>query len=312
MPPRGRTDPGQGSGSPRYPGTFLLALREALERIGWRPRRWNGDMVECGDAGGKVHVIGLENLYRRARRTDRQEWPELIGEFLRTVSLVDQGEGLPTDLAAVADQLLVRLGHPLRAPSPDAKVWSQPVAGTNLCISLVVDYCNRMSYVTEHLVTESGLPGTDWLARGLDNLYARTPPDCFQPIHEESGMLLAGAADAYDSSRALLLDRLLPEARAEGYLVVIPGRDELLVLPITARALAHMHLMKVLADKNFKTVPYPISNEVYWIREGVWRPFPIHVRNAEVAVQPPPEFVEILERLAPPEQKPEAEEPSDP
>ena len=78
--------------------------------------------------------------------------------------------------------------------------------------------------------------------------------------------------------------------------MVIPGRDELLVLPVTGKAIPHIHLLKVLADKNFKTVPYPISNEVYWICEGVWRPFPIHVRRREVAVQPPPEFVEILER----------------
>jgi hypothetical protein len=299
MSQRGRSDPGHGSGAPRYPGTFLLAFREAAAGMNWQVRRWIGDMVECADAQGKDHMIGLENLYRRARRAQRQEWPDLIGEFLRTVSGADQGEGLPTDLAAVSGQLLVRLGHPLKVMPQDAKVWSQPLAGTDLCLNLVIDYPNRMSYVTEQLVADSGIPGADWLERGLANLRARTPPDCFQVIHEESGMLLAGVADAYDSSRALLLEQLLPQARSEGYFVILPGRDELLVLPVTLKAIPHVHLLKVLAEKNFKSVPYPISDQVYWVHRGVWRLFPIDVRAKEVTVQPPPEFEDILDRLVP-------------
>src|SRR4051794_30345444 len=80
-----RNHPGQGSPPPRYPGTFLLAFREGLATAKWQARRWLGTAVECVDAQGREQVVGLENLYRRARRQQRSAWPELIASFLDSV-----------------------------------------------------------------------------------------------------------------------------------------------------------------------------------------------------------------------------------
>lgn len=300
-----RSDPGVGFGQPRYPGSFLLAFREAAAEIGWQVQRLIQDVAHCVDAEGKVHVVGLENLYRRARRTPRSDWPQLVAEFLQTVRAAEQTEHLPADLASVAEQILPRLGYPLKSPA-DAAVWFAPLDGTDLVINLVIDYPDRMCYVTESLMQSSSQPGVEWIQQSRANLLTRTPADCFQQIHPESGIHICRVGDAYDSSRALLLDELLPETRADGYLTVLPGRDELLVLPVTAEALPHLHLMKVLADKNFRNVPYPISDRVFWIRGGIWHPFPIRVQAKEVMVDPPAEFVAVLNRLCPETAKPAA------
>src|SRR5947209_3925318 len=137
MSSHGRSDPGQGSGPPRYPGTFLLAFREAVAARNWQVKRWRGQMVECVDAEGHDHVLGLENLYRRARREERVEWPTLIREFLDTVDDAEVAEGLPTELAAVADQLLVRLGQPFQRTETGPRVWSQALGNTDLHLNLV-------------------------------------------------------------------------------------------------------------------------------------------------------------------------------
>jgi hypothetical protein len=260
-------------------------------------------LAHCTDAAGKEHVIGLENIYRRARRTPREEWPELIAEFLRMANSAAHSENLPADLASVAGQLMPRLGPPVQLGSSEAKVWHHPLADTNLGVSLVIDYPDRMCYVTDQLVADSGRTGDEWLATACANLLARTPAGCFQQIHEESGLCTCGVADAYDSSRALILDELLPETRSAGYLVVIPGRDELLVLPVAPRALPHIHLLKTLAERNYGSAPYPISDEVYWVHEGGWHRFPIDIRSEEVSVVPPSGFVEVLSRMTPPEAK---------
>ena len=63
-----RTNPGQGNGPTRYPGTFLLAFREAVAGLKWTVQRWLGDAIDCLDAAGHSHVVGLENLFRRAKR----------------------------------------------------------------------------------------------------------------------------------------------------------------------------------------------------------------------------------------------------
>src|SRR4051794_30384221 len=57
MPPRGRSDPGQGSGPSRYPGTFHLAFQEATAGLGWEVLRWRGDVVMCREADGREHVV---------------------------------------------------------------------------------------------------------------------------------------------------------------------------------------------------------------------------------------------------------------
>jgi hypothetical protein len=305
-----RHHPGQGSPPPRYPGTFLLALREGLGAAGWQIRRWLGSAVECVDAQGREQVVGLENLYRRARREERTGWPELIAGFLNSVH-AEQFDKPPQALAEVADRILVRIGQPLPRRPEGPEVWFEPIGESGLGLILVIDYPRSMFYVTTKMIADSGSPGAVWLERARANLQARTPADCFQLIHPESGMRQGAVGDAYDSSRVLILDALLPETRADGCFAALPGRDELLVLPVTAAGLAHVPLLKALAEKNYRTAPYPISDQVYWIVGGVWWPFAIDIRGKEVEVHPPPEFLEILQRLVPDGQDSDPAPPAD-
>jgi hypothetical protein len=122
----------------------------------------------------------------------------------------------------VADRLLVRLGPPV-GPGGELKIWFQRLVEPDLGLSLVIDYPQSMSYVTQEMVSESKQPGSVWLDRAVENLAAQTPADCFQVIHEESGLRYCAVGDAYDSSRALLLDRLLPDTTENGCLVAGPG-----------------------------------------------------------------------------------------
>jgi len=294
MEPQRRSDPGFGSGPPKYPGTFLLAFREAAASVNLQIRRWLGHSVACIDAEGREQTVGLENLYRRARQVDRAEWPELIAGFLKSVDL-DKIQGqLGAELETMADQVLVRLG---KGVAEEMGAWQQPVNGTDLAINLVVDYPNRMVYVTKEQVEKSGKPGEHWLQRAVANLLDRTPEECLEIIDEESGILLGHAGDAYDASRALLLEEFLPEAKENGYFVGLPSRDQLFVLPVARQAVVFLYLMKGIVDKEFKTAPYPISSELYWVRGGSWHLFPVEVDlvNKRLSLTPPEDLVPILD-----------------
>src|SRR5947209_6579609 len=164
---RGRSNPGQGAGTPRYPGTFVLALRAAAEGLGWQVRRWHGGAVVFVDGESQERTVGLDNLYREARRVPREEWPSLIAEFLGA-ALAAEGEAeLPKDLASVADRLLVRVGKPLTGLPEGLRTWSQPIADTDLVLNLVIDSPRSMSYVTEEVVADSGQPASVWVERAL-------------------------------------------------------------------------------------------------------------------------------------------------
>ena len=291
-----RSNPGQGSGRQQYPGTFLLAFREALAALGWEPTRWLGHSVVCRTPDGEEHTVGLDNLYRRSRQEPRDQWPGLIGGFLRTVASITPDDVAPADLAAAAGQILPRLGKPLA--QGEMEVWSRPLGDTGLCVNLVVDYPDRMTYVSEELIAGSGQPGDAWLERALANLRERTPADWCQVLDEESGIRLPAVADAYDSSRALILDQLLPETAAAGCFVAPVGRDRTFLLPVSLPALQVVHLLKVLAVKDYPNAPYPISDDVAWVHEGTWRRLPVELTGHEATVTPPAELVEVLNRLA--------------
>jgi hypothetical protein len=291
-----RSNPGHGSNPPLYPGSFLLAFREALAGQNWQALRWLGHAVVCRTADGHEHTVGLDNLYRRARQAPREDWPALIADFLRTVGSVTLESGIPDDLNAAAGQLLPRIGRPFS--QGELKVWSQPLGDTGLFVTLVVDYPDRMTYVSEDLVARSGQPGETWLGRALDNLQTRTPADWCHVLDEDTGVLVAVVGDAYDSSRVLLLDRLLPETAAAGCFVAPIGRDRTFLLPVSLESLECVHLLKVLADKDYHNIPYPITDQVLWAHGATWRRFPIELNGDEATATPPAELVELLNRLA--------------
>ena len=290
-----RCHPGYGS-APRYPGSFMLALREALDAMKWQPHRWLGMAVDCTDANGREQVLGLENLYRRLRREPRSEWPELIAEMLRSVPPESTEAQSLTD---VAERILLRLGPPFAPTAEGKEVWFQPLVGKRLGVTLVIDYPNSMSYVTTQQIADSGQEARAWLERAVANLRAKTPADCVASVHEESGLRHCEVGDAYDSSRALILDWMLPGHDDNGFFIAVPGRDQLLVLPVLKEALEQVVWLRAVAARTHQTVPYPISSEVFWVRQGVWHPFSVTIDKKSVVVSPPPEFADVLERIAP-------------
>ena len=195
MPSFGHSNPGYGFGGPRYPGTFLLALREALAKLNWQATAWKGSSVECTDPNGLSQHIGLENMYRRLKREPRNSWPNLLVDLLSSVP--PEAATPPDDLHDVADQLFVRLGPPFARQDPDLDVWCQPLVGDHLSASLVIDYPSSMSYVTERMVATSGEDGAHWLERALANLRGKSEAGCIAEVHPETGV------DAIASRRRL-------------------------------------------------------------------------------------------------------------
>jgi hypothetical protein len=291
-----RNNPGTGTGAARYPGTFLVALGEAAAGMGWKVEKNLGDAIQVADEQGKSLVLGLENLFRRCRALDRSEWLATITDFLKAAAASPTPQALTQNLDSVADQVLVRLGPPFRLAG-NLKVWFQPLTGPGLGVCLVVDHDQSMSYVTEELLAGSGKEASYWMERALANLLARTPADCWHNLDDQTGLRMCAVGDAYDSSRALLLAKLLPDDKERGWIVALPGRDEFLLMPVTVKALSNLHVIKMLAEKHFQSSPYPISDDVFWIHEEVWRPMGIQIGAKEVTVNPPPEFAAILTKL---------------
>lgn len=297
MPSVSDNNPGTGYGGSRYPGTFLLALREAIARLNWTPTTWKPGSVECVDAAGKSQHIGMDNMFRRLRHEPREKWADLLFDVLGSVPA--EAATPPANLHDVADRLLVRLGPPSAFQAGEPKIWSRPLIAGHLDALLVIDYPSSMSYVSEKLIAESGEDADYWFARALENLRAKTGPDCIKIVHEETGLMQAQVGDAYDSSRALLIDALAPGHEENGFFAIVPGRDHFLFVPISNETMVVAPWLRAIAGKTHRDMPYPISPELFWVRGGVWHLFEIATEGDDILVKPPPEFTDVIARLRP-------------
>src|SRR5205814_1397199 len=132
-------------------------------------------------------------------------------------------------------------------------------------------------------------------------------PEMAPVVSEETGIRVISTEDSYDAPRALILETLIPESEATGCFVAPVSREQVVVLPVNMESLVHVHVLKRLANDNFPKVPYPISDEVYWVRKGEWRLFPIEITEEGITVRPPEEFIEVLNTLSPSEEGGEGE-----
>lgn len=286
-----------GSGTPSaLPGGFRAAVTSTLTGMGYAVVGWEPDGVNviAPDKDGEQY-IGLTNLHRRAKAAEKDEWPHMIREFLGHVTGAITGTQIPDNLTTIASRLRPRLGKPFTREGK-AYPWGVPLPGTSLEINLVIDFPHTMAYVTDDMLAKTGKAGEDLLNLALANLRTNTPPDFFDKVSEELDIYVGHSGDGYDSARALLIDDLLPDSPA-GFWVVIPSREELAVWPVSFDALAKIHVIKMFAEDNFREHAYPVTNEVFWVWQGIWYPFGITIEDKNVTVSPPDEFMIALKEL---------------
>ena len=114
-----------------------------------------------------------------------------------------------------------------------------------------------------------------------------------------------------DSSLRILVQPKNAAVYVDGYFVGLPSRDQLFVLPVVKEAVVFLYLMKGIVDKEFKTAPYPISSDLFWVRGGAWHVFPVEVDlvNKRLSLTPPEDLVPILDRFLAEEEQADEERP---
>lgn len=284
-----------------FPSSFRDAVTHALTELGYTVVEWEAEGVNVLAPGvseatdDRKQYIGLSNLYRRAKVAEQLEWAPIIQVFLEHISGTLHGPTIPDDLTTIAAQLRPRLGRPFSREG-HAYPWGIPLPGTGLEINLVIDGLNTMTYITDDMLKKGKKSGEDLLDVALANLRAATSEDFFEQVSDELDILVGHSGDGYDAARALLIEDLLPESPA-GFLVAIPTREELAVWPVSYAALSKIHVIKLFAEENFQKHAYPVTDDVFWVWQGGWHYFGIHVDEKDVTISPPDEFLAALKSL---------------
>lgn len=278
-----------------YPFDFRKLVVQELEGFGLGLREWRDGGVVIERDDGSEQLVGLVNLYRSVTAAPPESAADLVRGFFQNarVGNPEELQALPTTMEDAADKLMVRLGRPFA--DSDKAPWGITVPGVDdLAVHLVIDLPTMMAFVPGDMMAASATPAEDWLFRGFQNLAERTPADWFRLAQEEHGIWVGNTGDSYDAARALVLCDLT-QSDELGWLVTIPARDWLFARKVEPAGLQFFHMLKLIANQVFAEQPYPISDEVYWVRPGKpWERFRVEFDGEKVTVYPSAEFAELL------------------
>jgi hypothetical protein len=276
---------------------FVEAVRQAAAAVGWQYRTADADGLEFVDASGVRQSIGLKGFFRRFKDHDPATWSTQVANYLRTVAALTK-EPVNDDLNSQADRILVRLGRPY-PKAPGLSIWSRPLPETELAAMLVIEEGQGLRFVREEMIAASGRTAAEWYDHGLENLRRRTPSGVLRIMEPESGLMACCVGDNHDGSRGLLLESLLTDAAPFGVLASVPRRDALLALQFNRQGLqpSSLAMLKVFTQNQFAEASHPISDEVFWVWRGLWRPFGIEVRPDGISLKPPADRAGALKVL---------------
>jgi hypothetical protein len=278
-----------------FPFEFRALVVRQLEAHGLALKEWRDDGLEVEREGGEHHFIGLANLYRRVITHPAEMAERLVAEFFANGRMADpeQLSQIPDRLEDAADRVRARISRPYG--DAEHAPWSVPLDGADdLVVSLVLDFPTMMAFVTRPMADASDTPMSEWVRRGIDHLKADAPDDWLRLAHADEGIWIGHVNDSYDAARALILCDAT-QSDELGWMVAIPARDWLFARKVDRDGLQFFHLLKVGAERAFAEQPYPISDQVYWVRPGNrWTLFPMTIDGHQVTVTPPPEFIDAL------------------
>jgi hypothetical protein len=319
--------------TPQFIGAVTLAFFEACKAssLNLATSKSGGFWVSEKD-GNRVH-ISVDRLARLVGGKEPGRWPEMMQRFLEIAGPLTStrtGETPATRLQKSRSRLLPFI-KPADEVSGTPQPWSleicrmeaqqnvfmqmfgstvdveeatrrvrqaarDPATSPNLLsVMLAIDHPKKTTLVTADMIGQSDQPGDKWLQLARRNLRARTPADWFILVDGQSEICCTSVNDGYDSGRALLLDKLLPEKAERGWFVAPITRDDVYFVPAaSANARAALFQMKRHAERRYGLASNSLSKEVFWVYQGKWYLFPfIEVDGHPVGV-PPVEYQRVF------------------
>ncbi|RMI29900.1 hypothetical protein [Nocardia stercoris] len=264
------------------------------------------------ELGGRVSEVGpdfmtidrdrfiLHNIAVRCREADPRNWRTLLRKHFRTVMAADLADGLALEerLATVYPRIMPAEALAL-TPVAAGSYGYAPVLVDGLRIVLAFDRPDIVVSIPEATIPELGVPERVW-ARAMDNLRA-VPVPAHETFGRDGGWFHATVDPLFfHATRVLILDEVLTRLRipftADGILVSLPNRHELLFRPIDGSHFAPA--VYALADftvHRFGAAVGPLSPHLYWWRNGNLTRL-TELRDGALGFELPDELVELMDR----------------
>jgi hypothetical protein len=291
-----------GAGLPEWAGFFKsTAQLERFEKLIERDFKGRGMRVAIED--GRVIPVkpsgperwGLSNLGQSCAAAQPAEWAGLIARHFDAILAVQRDEEL--SLAEAAERVMIRLWDERDLPPNVPWVGRDDIPGirTVLCI----DAEKSIRSVKREELDAWGVEAAELFMQALVNLRERIHPQV-ESLEPECPVRVISSEDGfYGGSLTVELERFSKHFGRYGAIVSIPTRAAVLLAPFNdTGVIQSIQEMIAMTAGLYRDGPGSVSPRVYWYYRKRWREIPYDMGD-RLEVNPPPELVEVLNRVAP-------------
>jgi hypothetical protein len=279
---------------------FLGSVCDHLRGLGYTLELGDGVITVSRD--GRTIRCGLQNLAQRCGASPERQWSGQIREHFANLmggmEASPELEALAGDFARARELLKLRL-YPEDYGGGGVELVHWPVA-PGLIAALTYDLPTTIAGVPPKHAAAWPVDRDGLRAIALENLAFESvaPATAVKAGPGLEFQLIAGES-FFTSSQLLRLPEVFEPLPPHGALVAVPHRHSLIVYPIVDMrvATALPTLAQITAGMN-KKGPGSISPYVYWWHDSRLVHVPVSIDGKRIAVTPPLEFTELLNRLA--------------
>ncbi len=274
----------------------------AAHQLGYTCRVAADDDVVLSGPSGQI-LVELANLRRMAAGEPREQWPALVADYLSTglVELDVDPDALDTDDFTMMRTLIRTRLYSADAGGPD--VVRREIA-PGLVQRVLIDRVHTMAPVTRAMASRWPLGTAELFALAEANTRGDGALDVvthgFESPHAERVdiTMLCGLSD-YITAHARWLGEDYPVAGTAGTVFVVPSQRHIYAYPVTdARVVRATTLLAQLAALEYTQRPWPVSQDVYWWRDGaIERAAAIGYDADQLCIHPTAEFLAALDGL---------------
>jgi len=169
----------------------------------------------------------------------------------------------------------------------------------HLAVGLMVEEDDALRRVTVQDLADWRTSLEKLLPLALEQLRQDSPSSRWQPVSSAPGTRLFLSGDGESASRMLIMGHLLQAWPLGGVIVACPSADQFLCVPLdSVEDLEAIHVLATATRFAHQVAREPLSDQVFWNDGSQWHHLLVRHTDQAVEIDPPPEFLATIGRLA--------------
>lgn len=255
-------------------------------------------MLTVKGEDGKDLKYGFDNLVRMLMGAQHDDWESIVYSHFNKINFSDDAYNyFFKDYEHAKQYLKVLIKHEAIMGNEFAQdlVIRTDFPGTRTV--LVFDYENQFRYLKGEEIVEWRLSPAILFEEALNNV-ALEEVNINKMTHEDGWDFYSFFSGDFSASRMIELERYFDFTVGPfGSLVAIPTKGSTFVAPLTDnRVTARIEVIAPLVAQFFEQDPGNITNNFYWVYQGMIESFPTQSNgDGYVTVKLPPSLVRLLD-----------------